>query len=150
VKTALARLTVLAAAALLLPGSAGAQGTIEDYRRSASISQKYAGLVTGVADAPNCATPGARVVLELPSANPNRSRSSRGQRRTLDEGRTTLGEFVAYTLRARSPNVIEVAVRNRIVLDETPHSGTRRVTFAAQPPTLTVDDISAPLLPGPR
>jgi hypothetical protein len=38
VKTALARLTVLAAAALLLPGSAGAQGTIEDYRRSADPS----------------------------------------------------------------------------------------------------------------
>jgi hypothetical protein len=37
------------------------------------------------------------------------------------------------------------------MLDETPHSGTRRVTFvAAQPPTLTVDDISAPLLPGTR
>jgi dipeptidyl aminopeptidase/acylaminoacyl peptidase len=38
----------LCAALLLLPRAAGAQGTLEDYRRAATISQRFENLTTGV------------------------------------------------------------------------------------------------------
>ena len=38
----------LCAALLILPGAASAQGTLEDYRRAATISQRFENLTTGL------------------------------------------------------------------------------------------------------
>ena len=45
------RNAALGAMVLLLPLSAGAQGTLEDYRRAATINQRFANLTTGLASA---------------------------------------------------------------------------------------------------
>ena len=44
--------TVLASAVLLMPWPAAAQGTLEDYRRAATVRQRLEGLTVGVAEAP--------------------------------------------------------------------------------------------------
>ena len=39
----------------LVPQSASAQGTLEDYRRAATINQRFSNLTTGLADSPEIA-----------------------------------------------------------------------------------------------
>src|SRR5215471_16957196 len=43
----------LCAILLLLPASASAQGTLEDYRRAATITQRFANLTTGLVSSEN-------------------------------------------------------------------------------------------------
>ena len=45
--------TVLACTALLIPTPAAPQGTLEDYRRAATVRQRLEGLTVGVPETPN-------------------------------------------------------------------------------------------------
>jgi hypothetical protein len=83
---------------------------------------------------------GTRVVLQVPTANITRSRSSREDRWVVNAGRRTLGRFVVFTLRRRTEPTLDLDVRNAFVLDETSDDGYRSVTFRVIGPlTITVD-----------
>jgi hypothetical protein len=83
---------------------------------------------------------GTRVVLQVPTANITRSRSSREERWVVDAGRRTLGRFVVFTLSTRSGARLELNVRDAYVLDETDDDGYRYVTFHVIGPLTTTAD----------
>jgi hypothetical protein len=88
------------------------------------------------------ATPGMRVVIELPRAGLARSRSCRGDRWVLDRGRRVLSQgCAAYDLRRTRGEKLSIEVRDRTVLDEVDADrDLRRLTFfASGSPSLLLD-----------